>query len=207
MNQCAENGLLKVHLGAFDQSVPGWMNTDITLHLFIARIPFLPLLLYLVRLMPRERYLQHKNQVFNRLKHVNLTRPLPFKDGSVIAFFSSHVMEHLFFDEVEKLITEMYRCLVPGGVCRVVVPDLERIMERYDGTDPRLFFTELSEAKTRSSVKITHHSAFTGPLLVEMFKKAGFCEATLLKYRVGRCPDIEMLDNRPDESLFFEAVR
>ena len=31
-----------LHLGCFDRPIPGWVNTDITPHLFIARVPLLP---------------------------------------------------------------------------------------------------------------------------------------------------------------------
>lgn len=198
---------LKVQLGAFDQSVAGWINTDITPHLFIARIPFLPFLLCEAGVISFDRYVQHRRGVFCGLKYVNITKQLPFKDNSVKAFFSSHVLEHLYYDEVEKLIGEMYRCLQQNGVCRVAVPDLERIMGLYDRHDPRRFVFEMLEAKSRSCKKTAHCSAFTGPLLEKMFLVAGFREARVLSYRVGICPDIELLDNRPDESLFFEAIK
>jgi SAM-dependent methyltransferase len=198
---------LKVHLGAFDRSVATWMNTDITLHLYIARIPFLPSLLHFIGLLPHDRYRQHRNNVFHGLRYLDLTKPLPFSDGSVNAFFSSHVFEHLFFDEVELLIRELYRCLEPGGICRVVVPDLEKVILLYDRQDPRRFVQDLLESRTRASMKCSHHSAFTGPLLRKMFLDSGFRESEILDYRVGRCPDIDILDNRPEESIFFEAVK
>jgi hypothetical protein len=34
-----KSGVRKLHLGCFDQVLPGWVNTDITPHIFIARLP------------------------------------------------------------------------------------------------------------------------------------------------------------------------
>lgn len=198
---------MKVHLGAFDRSVEGWLNTDITPHLFIAKVPFLPWVLCKLGIMPHGRYLQHKDQVFRRLKYVDLTKPLPFRDRSVAAFFSSHVLEHLFLDEVEALIGEMHRCLAPAGVCRVVVPDLEKAMATYDRNDPRRFLAGVFEAASRSRGKNSHHCAFTGPFLERLFRTAGFRDVATVSYRTGRCPDLELLDTRPGESIFFEAIK
>jgi SAM-dependent methyltransferase len=193
-------------LGAFDKAVDGWVNTDITPHLWIGRIPLLPRLMHVAGLLSAERLEQHRRGIFAQLHHLDLTRPLPFPNASVEAFFSSHVLEHLFMDEAERLIGEMSRCLIPGGICRIVVPDLEKIVAKFDPRNPRPFLQDIYEVACRSAVKNAHHSGFTGPFLAELFRTAGFREASVCAYRNGRCPDVEQLDNRPD-SLFFEALK
>ena len=55
----------RLHLGCFDQVFPGWVNTDITPHIFIARIPGLAWLLYRAGMMSEQRYEQHKKRVFH----------------------------------------------------------------------------------------------------------------------------------------------
>lgn len=197
---------MKLHLGAFDQGVKGWTNTDITPHIWVSKIPLLSFILFKLGLIPRSRYDQHLQGVFKQLKYLNLCKPLPYPDNSVEVIFSSHVFEHLFLDEVEKLINECFRVLKPGGICRVVVPDLEKIMALYNAKDPRKFIGDIYEVATRSAVKNSHHCAFTGAFLTRLFAEAGFSSVKVLSYRVGSCPDIDQLDNRPD-SLFFEAVK
>lgn len=61
----------------------------------------------------------------------DITRGLPFEASSFNAVYHSHVLEHLSPDEGKLLIQECYRVLSPGGVLRVVVPDLERIARLY----------------------------------------------------------------------------
>ena len=56
---------------------------------------------------------------------------LPFRNENFDAVYSSHVLEHLSPPEGVRLVQELFRILKPGGVARLVVPDLERICEEY----------------------------------------------------------------------------
>ena len=62
---------------------------------------------------------------------------LPFGDHSFDAVYHSHVLEHLSPESGQFCIQECYRVLKPGGVLRIVVPDLERIAELYIETHIR----------------------------------------------------------------------
>lgn len=57
--------------------------------------------------------------------------PLPFEDGCFDVCYCSHVLEHLSRDEARQLVVEIHRVLKPGGVIRLVVPDLEGIVRAY----------------------------------------------------------------------------
>lgn len=61
----------------------------------------------------------------------DVTKGIPFANGRFSAVYHSHVLEHLQPDQGQKLVEECYRVLVPGGVLRIVVPDLERIARLY----------------------------------------------------------------------------
>ncbi len=61
----------------------------------------------------------------------DITQGIPFETASFDAVYHSHVLEHLNPAEGRQLIQECYRVLAPGGVLRVVVPDLERIARLY----------------------------------------------------------------------------
>jgi SAM-dependent methyltransferase len=201
------NNEIKLHLGASNCSLSGWVNTDITPHIWIAKVPLAATLLRWAGRMTPERYEQHRRGDFNDLKYMDLTKPLPFSDASVSAVFSSHVFEHLFFDEVDRLVREIRRILVPGGVCRTAVPDLEKIMPLYDPLDPRPFVVAIHEIGQRADIKHVHHCGFTGESLRRTFEAAGFSRAYVTEYGKGICPDIDKLDNRPESSVFVEAVR
>ena len=61
----------------------------------------------------------------------DLRKALPFAADTFDAAYSSHVLEHLDLRQGEFFLREQWRVLKPGGVCRVVVPDLERLCRDY----------------------------------------------------------------------------
>ena len=61
----------------------------------------------------------------------NLNQAIPFADECFEVVYSSHLLEHFSKDKAEVFLRECYRVLKPGGVLRVVVPDLERISRDY----------------------------------------------------------------------------
>jgi predicted SAM-dependent methyltransferase len=65
------------------------------------------------------------------VRRVDLARGLPFPDRSIDACYCSHVLEHLRPDDAGRALAELFRVLRPGGVVRIVVPDLRRVAEQY----------------------------------------------------------------------------
>ncbi len=61
----------------------------------------------------------------------DLQTPLPFPDNHFDLVYHSHVLEHLPKTKALQFLQECYRVLRPGGVIRVVVPDLEQIAQLY----------------------------------------------------------------------------
>jgi hypothetical protein len=53
---------------------------------------------------------------------VDLTKPWPWEDGSAEEANASHFVEHLNAQERIHFVNELYRVLVPGGKCTVIVP-------------------------------------------------------------------------------------
>jgi len=61
----------------------------------------------------------------------DIRKPLPYHNDVFDAVYSSHALEHLTKNKGEKLISEIYRILKNGGICRVVIPDTEKICIEY----------------------------------------------------------------------------
>jgi len=67
---------------------------------------------------------------------MNVLWGLPFADGSVRYVFVSHFLEHLFFPrDVMPFLAEIRRVLAPGGVARLVVPDIGQCIDAYVNAD------------------------------------------------------------------------
>ena len=61
----------------------------------------------------------------------DLRASLPFLNNFADAIYCSHFLEHLDDKMADKFLSECLRCLKPGGVLRVVVPDFERMAKDY----------------------------------------------------------------------------
>ncbi len=59
-------------------------------------------------------------------------RSLPFANNSVQGIFTEHFFEHIdYVEEVPDFLAECYRVLQPGGVLRIIVPDIEKYLKAY----------------------------------------------------------------------------
>jgi SAM-dependent methyltransferase len=57
---------------------------------------------------------------------------LPFASGSVDTIYSTHMIEHFYPDELQRLLAECNRVLKPGGGLRLVVPSLKNAIMAYE---------------------------------------------------------------------------
>ena len=62
---------------------------------------------------------------------VNLIQGIPFEAGRFEVVYHSQVLEHIPKDKAPTFLAECLRVLKPGGILRVVVPDLEDIATEY----------------------------------------------------------------------------
>lgn len=65
------------------------------------------------------------------VQQADLLGPLPVASGSMDVVYSSHFIEHVPRDRVRALLRECHRVLKPGGLLRLVVPDLLEMCSAY----------------------------------------------------------------------------
>jgi SAM-dependent methyltransferase len=71
---------------------------------------------------------------------INLDWGLPLPTGSARYVFVAHLLEHLFHPaQSSRLLREIRRVLTPGGVVRIVVPDIEKYLRAYANGDDAFF--------------------------------------------------------------------
>jgi len=56
---------------------------------------------------------------------------LPLPSGSTLAIYASHTFEHVSVFRIQRVLTECHRILAPGGILRIVVPDVVESIRRY----------------------------------------------------------------------------
>jgi SAM-dependent methyltransferase len=98
----------------------------------------------------------------DNIKVHNLSKGIPFDDVSVDVIYHSHMLEHLDREVAPQFMREVLRVLKPGGIQRIVVPDLERICREY------LQSLELSEV---DSVHRARHDGFVETMLEQSVRR------------------------------------
>lgn len=194
---------MKLQLGCFHQGMDGWVNTDITPNLFIARVPFAASLLHRLHIMNDQHYAWHQEGRFKGVSYLNASKRFPFKNGTFDGVYCCHMIEHLTPAHAGHLFKEVLRVLKPGGIFRVVVPDLDRTVSLYDPQRPDAFLDAMYEHV--GGIKNMHKWMYTEPSLISFFEANGFVDVKRCAYREGQLPDVERIDSRPDGSLFIEG--
>jgi predicted SAM-dependent methyltransferase len=106
---------LYVHYGCGLCAPDGWCNFDASPRLRLERLFILRTLLAstLGLFFPAN------------VRPGDIVRGLPVPDASARGVYCSHVLEHLPRDDVPAALRNTFRMLKPGGVFRLVVPDLQ----------------------------------------------------------------------------------
>jgi predicted SAM-dependent methyltransferase len=119
----------RLHLGCGPGPQPaGWIHVDGSWNARFAKVPRLRELANRLGILPEKP----AQQIWQRdIVVANLRRRLPFSTDSFDAVYSSHVLEHLYEPEAYGLLSECVRILKPGGVLRIVVPDLQAMVRLY----------------------------------------------------------------------------
>lgn len=71
-------------------------------------------------------------------------KKINIKDKSIKVIYTSHMIEHLTFEEAKFMLSEFYRILETNGQLRIVTPDIDIFHEAYVANDKYLFNEKLS---------------------------------------------------------------
>jgi len=186
---------------------PGWLNVDGSLNALLAAGP---------RWLHRAAYRFTGSREFygeetycrvlenNRFVHHNLYYGIPLPDQSADFVYCSHFLEHLPPEVGRKLLEECRRVLKPSGVLRVIVPDLALAWELYKRGDKALMLHDYFFCG-EDNVFARHRYAYDYEMLSELLEAVGFAHVSRREFRQGMTPDVDILDNRPEYSLYVEA--
>ena len=106
---------------------------------------------------------QFQNLDDNVVVH-DLRKGIPLDEHSADLVYHSHVLEHVDRDAVPGFFAEIRRVLKPGGIHRIVVPDLERYAQEY--------LASLEEGLRDSQARMLHDSRVSQMLLQMVRREA-----------------------------------
>ena len=67
----------------------------------------------------------------DQVRFGDIVKGLPIDDGSAQGVYASHVLEHLSLADFWTALDRTFRLLRPGGIFRLVIPDLEIRAQKY----------------------------------------------------------------------------
>jgi prepilin-type processing-associated H-X9-DG protein len=145
---------------------------------------------------------------------------LPFRSDSVDSIYSTHVLEHLYPDELKDVLRESARVLKRGCGTRIVVPSLSNAILAYNQKNVA-WFSEFPRHYESPGGRFSnflfcdgqHRTAFDCDYMREMLSSVGFSEVVEVRDGESRLyganvPRYEAEDgsNSP-HSLYIEAFK
>lgn len=201
--------VVKLNIGSGLSVVPGWINVDASLNAFFSRLPrFLLKVVY--RMSDSKQWYSQEEYCDILRNHAfvchNVVYGLPFPDRSIDYLYCSHFLDFLFKEDAKKFLREAYRVLKENGVFRICVTDLEYPLSFYSKreTEQALYYFFPT---SKSGYFSRRRYMYNFDLLRHVLEEAGFTNIERCSYREGKTPDIDVLDNRPGETLYVEAIK
>jgi len=183
-----------------------------------------PLKLEIGGLLPRDGWVITNVNAVTR-NFLDATTRWPIEDESVSYVYSDNVIEHLPLAAGRAMLEQAYRAMQPGGVIRIVTPDIRKHVELYlagpasvDG-DVAKEYRDLGLVVEHSIDLIRipigsfgHHEGYVYDfdVLEAELKRAGFHSIVLCEMGESEHPDLQGLDFRLAEEgaqIVVEATR
>ena len=147
----------RLNLGCGPNAPEGWLNLDGSWNAWFSSHKYFRNALTVLGVIDKNNQVPQWN--VRPIVH-DLTKKLPFEENTVSAIYGAHVLEHLYLEDARKLLVECKRVLAPGGVIRLVVPDLRFMAAAYlrkkNGDSPSAF--ERVAAADRLNAKLGFRS-------------------------------------------------
>ena len=212
---------LRLNIGCGDAPTAGWINYDNSPAVRLARFPRLTGLLRSLGLIDAGNVAFIANCRRLGIQYANAAHRIPHASGTVDVVYSSHMIEHLDRREAVGFLAECLRVLKPGGVLRLVAPDLRwSILEYMENGRADEFVAQLQfdVERPRGPVESVrrlvsggrgHHWMYDGPSLSRLVAGSGFCDVEIVSSGQTRIADPGGLDlrEREIESVYVEANR
>lgn len=212
---------IRLNVGCGPTPTSGWQNLDNSWSVRLAGHRPRQIVLKSLKLLSPSQMTLVGAAEDHGIKWADATQRLPYRDNSVAAIYTSHMLEHLEPQDALAALREFHRVLEPGGTLRVSVPDLGRLIDAYgrDGdADAFLAATGLIQPgpKTLKAklqclvVGQRHHQwMYDARSLIQRLTDIGFVE---IGEAAGGCtritePDQLDLAERAAESVIVEATK
>ena len=144
---------------------------------------------------------------------LNVLDGLPFEENSVDFVYSEHFIEHLPKQGTKEFLGEVFRILKPGGVHRILTPDIRGCVNVFlADTWRQLGWTkhhgiETSADYLNQTMRLWGHQfLFDKETLSKFVEHAGYADLTWENLSESRFPELRGIDTRT-HSIILDAVK
>jgi ubiquinone/menaquinone biosynthesis C-methylase UbiE len=203
---------IKLNLGCGSNVVDGWINVDYALGAKLAKYPLFSKLNKKLKIF--------KIDWSDKIFIYNLSKRFPWKDNAIDVIYCSHTLEHFTREDGHKFLIECHRILRPGGIIRIIVPDLGILVKYYREGKIRAdeFVKKLGVLPQNSNnlvkkgllylISFPHKCMYDKQSLLNALKDVGFNAKSKGSFE-SNIDKIELieLDERTTDSVIIEAEK
>ena len=153
-----------------------------------------------------------------KIELLDIRKKFPLNNDSVDYIYCSQVLEHFEKYEAIKILTESLRVLKPGGLIRISVPDIKKMLN-HDLTarevnvlwwgyekdiPPANIIAQISRLFIRD-----HQWHYDTKSMRQLLSDSNFRDIEVCSFRKGKIPDLDRLEleiHQP-HSLYVEAIK
>ena len=209
----------RLNIGCGDTPSDGWINVDNSISIKLAGYPLLSRVLTFLKLLNsnQKSYIEFCKD--NNIIWADVVKKIPFKNNSVEAIYTAHMLEHLDRNDSRTFLLNAKKVLKPGGVLRISVPDFKMLIEAYMVhksadkflEDSLLTIIAPKTFKQKILILLTgfrHHQwMYDADSLINLLKNCGFVN---VQEKSSSSSDIQNteglnLDERSEESVYIEC--
>jgi predicted SAM-dependent methyltransferase len=135
---------------------------------------------------------------------------VPFTKNSINIAYASHFLEHLPKKNALKFLNRCFTILKPGGIIRLVVPDIDIIINKYQKDSIKDNIAATNELNLRFFEDGQHKHMYNYKTLSTTLTSIGFKNVKKLDFRKSKIKDINKLETlklKYYTSLYIEAIK
>lgn len=198
---------------------PGPLKGDNYLHVDGSRKLLISKIFFFLKFLNLETL----NSWDKRVKY-GIVQKLEFPASTFESVYSSHMLEHLYFEEAQTLLKKTFVWLKPGGIIRLALPDYDEILDEYFNertTDPARAIRKLDEQlvcfesnkgslterlRKRVSGDLHIHKWHPNYAITELLlKNADFVEIGRKNFQEGSIASHFEIESRNSKTFYIEA--
>jgi len=213
---------IKLNLGSGPAGIKGWINYDNGILPVLSKFPKLRRFFCLLGFLPKSY-----DVVWPEIVLHDIRKKFPLSDNLVDYIYCSQVLEHFNYYEAQKILLESFRVLKIGGIIRISVPDIAKILSIYSKlskTNPKTAAREMNViwwgyekdispkgvVSKLSKIFIREHQwHYDRESIRQLLIDAGFNKIRFYQFHKGSIVDLTSLEieKHKSHSLYLEAVK